>query len=414
MSAAPLIVLAAGGTGGHVIPAEALAVVLLARGYRLALVTDRRGAAYGGVLGGLEIHRLPVSQIGGGPVQRLRGGVDLLRGYMRARVLLPRIAPQAVIGFGGYPSLPTVLAATRARIPTAIHEQNAVFGRANRFLAARVDAIALSFPEIRRLRPADAKRAVVTGNPVRAAVIALHDQGYVAPRQGEPLRLIVIGGSQGASVFGSVVPAALAMLEDDARRRIEIAQQCRPEDMEAVRAAYRAAGIAAHVSTFYADLPERLARAHLVICRAGASTLAELTVAGRPAILVPYPHAMDDHQTANAGALVAAGGGWLMAQSGFTPSTLSARLAGIIEDPALLARAAAAAKAAGRPDAAERLADLVARLAPAIAAPSPRSSPGTGEEEDIAASNLRPAGEKMAAISPREDALRGCEVEAAA
>ena len=155
MSAAPLIVLAAGGTGGHVIPAEALAVVLLARGYRLALVTDRRGTAYGGVLGGLEIHRLPVSPIGGGPVQRLRGGVDLLRGYTRARVLLPRIAPQAVIGFGGYPSLPTVLAAARARIPTAIHEQNAVFGRANRFLAARVDAIALSFPEIRRLRPAD-------------------------------------------------------------------------------------------------------------------------------------------------------------------------------------------------------------------------------------------------------------------
>ncbi len=393
MSAAPLIVLAAGGTGGHVFPAEALAVALTQRGYRLAFVTDRRGAAYGGVLGGLETHRLPVSQVGGGPVQRLRGSIDLLRSLWRARILLRRIAPQAVIGFGGYPSLPTVLAATRARVPTAIHEQNAVLGRANRLLAARVDAIALSFSEVRRLRPADAGRTIVTGNPVRAAVIALRDRAYVAPHPGEPLRLMVTGGSQGASVFGAVVPAALATLGESTRARIEIAQQCRHEDIESVRAAYRAAGIAAELSTFFTDVPERLARAHLVICRAGASTTAELAVAGRPAIFVPYPHAKDDHQTANAASIVAAGGGWLMAQSEFTPESLSARLAGMIESPALLARTAAAAKAAGRPDAAERLADLVARLAPVEAIPSPARSRSHPFPPGEGATRMRCAGE---------------------
>jgi UDP-N-acetylglucosamine--N-acetylmuramyl-(pentapeptide) pyrophosphoryl-undecaprenol N-acetylglucosamine transferase len=364
MSAAPLIVLAAGGTGGHVFPAEALAESLLARGYRLALVTDNRGAAYGGVLGTVETHRLPLSRMSGGIASRVRSVVSIGASVFRARALLRRLAPSAVIGFGGYPSLPTVLAATRLGIPSAIHEQNAVLGRANRLLARRVSAIATSFPDVKFLGAELRERTTVTGNPVRPAIRAIRGSAYAVPANDDKLRILVVGGSQGASIFSKVVPAALAILAPPLRARIDIAQQARPEDLEAARAAYAALGMSADLQPFFNDVPARLQAAHLVICRSGASTVAELAVAGRPAIMVPYPHATDDHQTANAKALAAHGGGWVTLNPEFNAMSLAERLSALLADPAPLGRAAAAAHDAGRPDAAERLADLVQRLAP--------------------------------------------------
>jgi UDP-N-acetylglucosamine--N-acetylmuramyl-(pentapeptide) pyrophosphoryl-undecaprenol N-acetylglucosamine transferase len=365
MTGAPLIVLTAGGTGGHVFPAEALARALSARSYRLALVTDRRGTAYPGALAQIETHRLPVTTLAGSIAQRLKGGLDLAWSTMRARSLLRRLRPAAVVGFGGYPSLPAMFAAAQLGIPTALHEQNAVLGRANRLLVRRVSAVATSFPQVRFLPEAMADRVTMTGNPVRPAVIGLRNQAYEASAPDRRLRVLVTGGSQGARVFSEVVPAAVAALPAEQRARLAIVQQCRPEDIEAARGAYQTAGVAAELATFFEDLPARLAQASLVICRAGASTVAELTVIGRPAVLVPYPYATDDHQRANAAALVAAGAGWLISNAEFRPAALTARLAALGADPAPLAAAAAAARSLGRPDAAERLADLVVRMAPA-------------------------------------------------
>ncbi len=360
----PLIILTAGGTGGHVFPAEALARVLAARGYPLALVTDRRGTSYRGALAEIQTHHLPVTSLAGGMAQRLRGGFDLAISTMRARSLLRRLRPAAVIGFGGYPSLPAMFAAVQLGIPTALHEQNAVLGRANRLLAKRVRAIATAFTHVKFL-PEGAGRVTLTGNPVRPAALALRTEPYEAPTPGGVLRLLITGGSQGAQIFSRVVPTAVAALTADQRARLSIVQQCRPEDIDAARAAYRAANVPAELDTFFEDLPTRLARASLAICRSGASTVAELGVIGRPAVLVPYPHAMDDHQTANAAALADAGAGWLIPNTEFTPEALAKRLTAFLADPAPLGRAATSAWALGRPDAAERLADLVTGLAPA-------------------------------------------------
>ena len=363
MSDAPLIVLAAGGTGGHVFPAEALASALIGRGLRLALVTDRRGAAYGGTLGQLDTHRIRAGGIAGrGLAKRLGAAVELGLGVMQARALLGRLRPAAVVGFGGYASVPGVVAATMRGIPTVIHEQNGVLGRANRLLAGRVARIATSFPEVALVDPRLTERVVHTGMPVRPRIQALRDTPYPAIAGAAPIRLLVLGGSQGARVLSDVVPAALLALPESLRARLRVAQQCRPEDLERVRDAYAGAGIVADLDHFFADVPERLAAANLVVARAGASTVAELTAMGRPAILVPYPHAIDDHQTANAHAIEDHGGAWLMPQDGFTASTLSARLAQLFAAPETLARAAECAARAGRADAALRLADLVVGL----------------------------------------------------
>jgi UDP-N-acetylglucosamine--N-acetylmuramyl-(pentapeptide) pyrophosphoryl-undecaprenol N-acetylglucosamine transferase len=355
---APLVILAAGGTGGHVFPAEALAGSLAARGFRLALVTDDRGTRYGGRLGTLDTHRLPIRKMTGGFLRRFIGALSLVPGYLAARTLLGRLKPAAVVGFGGYPSLPTV-AAARHRFRTAIHEQNAVLGRVNRLVAGHVDAIATSFAETHGV---DA-RATLVGNPVRANVAALRDTPFVLPETDGTLRVLVTGGSQGAAVFGRVLPAAIALLSPARRARVAIVQQSRQEDAETVRTSYRTLGFAAEVEPFFADLPQRIAAAHLVIARAGASTVAELSCIGRPSLLVPLPSATDDHQTANARALAAAGGTWLVPEPEFTPADLAARLASLIDDPAPLASLAAGAHAFGRPDAVDRLADLVQQLA---------------------------------------------------
>lgn len=331
------------------------------RGCRVALITDQRGQAFSEKLPGVALHRIPAGRLGASLWQKALGVAEMMLGTIAAGRLLRRLRPSVAVGFGGYPSVPTMLAATRQRIATLLHEQNALLGRANRFLAPRVSHIATSFPVIQGVKPADAKRVVVTGNPVRPDIIRHRATPY-PPLSGE-INLLVTGGSQGARILSAVIPAALALLPSELKARIKLVQQARPEDLDNVRQSHGRNGINAEVASFFHDLPDRLARAHLVIARAGASTVAELCVIGRPAILVPYAHAADDHQSFNARAVADAGAAWVMPETVFTPDALAARLADLLSAPQKLAAAAAAAHQLGRPDAAERLADLVLECA---------------------------------------------------
>jgi len=359
MSGTGLVVLAAGGTGGHMFPAEALAHALLTRGRRVALVTDSRGESFGERLPGVALHRIRAGRLSGHPLRKALGLIELALGTLEAGRHLRALGPSAVVGFGGYPSVPTMLAAARQKRPTVIHEQNAILGRANRLLASRARRIATSFAEVTGLAAADRMRAIETGNPVRPAVTALRGAPYMESRGDAAFELLVLGGSQGARILSAVVPTALARLPEPLRARLRVTQQARPEDADGVRAAYGACGIAAEIRSFFDDVPARLARAQRVIARSGASTVAELTVMGRPAVLVPYRYAADDHQTANARALEAAAAAWLMNETGFTAEALAERLAVLMRAPETLAKTARAAHGLGRPDAAERLADLV-------------------------------------------------------
>lgn len=361
---APLVVLAAGGTGGHVFPAEALAAELIGRGAKLMLFTDRRGDVYGGTLGALESRTIRAGGLAGkGLVARARSLADLAFGALQARRLLKTLAPRAVVGFGGYASVPTVLAATASGIRTVVHEQNAVLGRANRMLAGRVDRIATSFGHVAAVPPRASAKVVRTGMPVRPAFAALAGEEYVPPAADGEIRLLVLGGSQGARIFGEVVPAAVARLGAALRRRLVISQQCRAEGLAAADAAYRQLQVTVDLAPFFDDVPQRLAAAHLVLARAGASTVAELTTVGRPGVLIPYPFAIDDHQSANARALAATGAAWVLPQQAFDAESLAGRLGELLAgDGTALRTAAAAARAAGCPDAAARLADLVASV----------------------------------------------------
>ncbi|MGK9165003.1 undecaprenyldiphospho-muramoylpentapeptide beta-N-acetylglucosaminyltransferase [Inquilinus limosus] len=356
------ILLAAGGTGGHVFPAEALARTLIARGHPVRLATDPRGRAFGDRLPEVPVDPVRSATMAPGLLGKLKTASLLGLGYLDARGVLRRHRPAAVVGFGGYPSAPTVLAAAHAGIPVLLHEQNALLGRVNRWLARRAAVIATGFP-LQGAAGQGGRRVEVTGNPVRPAIAAKAGAPYPAPTEDGRLMLLVLGGSQGARVFSELIPAAVAALPEALRTRLSIVQQCRPEDIEACRGRYAAIGADATLSTFFDDVPERLAAAQLVICRSGASTAAELGVIGRPAILVPYPFAMDDHQTANARAIAASGGGWLMPQSDLSPEVLASRLEHLYTRPSVLVEAAGAARAAAHPDAAERLADLVLSLA---------------------------------------------------
>lgn len=358
------IVLTAGGTGGHVFPAEALAAELLGRGHDLTLVTDARGATYGGVLGELKTVRVRAGKVAGmGRLGQVLGLFDILRGAFQARRVLADLRPGVVVGFGGYASIPAMWAGAQLGVPTVIHEQNGVLGRANRMLARRVSVIATAMEAV-RLLPAGVRTERV-GMPVRQAIRSVREEPYPRLAGTGPLRLLVMGGSQGARVLSDVVPGALAALPPALRARLEVSQQCRPEDLERVQAAYDRADLkTVTLKSFFDDIPERLAGAHLVIARAGASTVGELAVAGRPGILVPLPGAIDDHQTANARALDAAGGGWLIPQDRFTVEHLAARLTDLFEMPSALEAAAGAARAHGLPDAAARLADVVEGVLP--------------------------------------------------
>jgi UDP-N-acetylglucosamine--N-acetylmuramyl-(pentapeptide) pyrophosphoryl-undecaprenol N-acetylglucosamine transferase len=354
------IVLAAGGTGGHFFPAEALAAALLARGHRIALMTDARSAAATSeTFAGAERFVLRGAGLAGRGARAAGAAVALAVGVVQARRILARLDAAAVVGFGGYPSVAPALAAAslrRRRPPIVLHEQNAVLGRANRFLSRHADALALGFSGT--LGVPASRATVVVGNPVRPAIAALRGVGYAPPGEAV-LHLLVLGGSLGARILSDTVPAAVALLPPAVRARLSIVQQARAEDVARVRNAYVALGVQAEIAPFFADVADRLATAHLVIARAGASTVAELAVIGRPAILVPLPGAIDDHQTANARALGRAGGAWPVPQAQFSPEMLAEQMASLFADRHALPDAAVAAASVGMAEAAALLADLV-------------------------------------------------------
>lgn len=357
------VLLAAGGTGGHLFPAQALAEELARRGIEVDLATDMRGDRYGTGFPARTVYRLPSATLGSrSPAAVARTGWLLTRGLFNAYQLLGRVRPKVVVGFGGYPTFAPIKAAQLRGIPSLLHEQNAVLGRANRMLAKGATGIATSFGQTKFLLPEWQPKVRLIGNPVRSSVMAAAQLGYQAPEADGPLRLLVFGGSQGARFFSEAVPPALALLPESLRRRLEVVQQARAEDAEAVKAAYAESGIRAEVSHFFADLPERMAATHLVIGRSGASTVAELTVIGRPSILVPLPHAIDNDQLQNAGRLAESGAAWCIEQKDLSSQRLAQDIARLLGDPGLLTLAADATKRLGLPDAAVRLADMAEEL----------------------------------------------------
>ncbi|WP_114520531.1 undecaprenyldiphospho-muramoylpentapeptide beta-N-acetylglucosaminyltransferase [Altererythrobacter sp. ZODW24] len=352
-------VLAAGGTGGHLLPAFALAAELHERGHHVALITDERGAAIPGKPDFLPAHVLPAGRFGKNPLKWFGGVKAVLAGRKMALRLFESFEPTAVVGFGGYPSLPTLLASTSADIPSVVHEQNAVLGRVNRLLAGRVQAIATAYPEISRLKDKHRSKVELVGNPVRPEVLTLRDEPFPPFSEDGLLRVLITGGSQGASVLSEVVPDGLSMLPPALRARLQVTQQCRAEDVKAVRERYAAHDIPAELGTYFEDMAARLAGAHLFIGRAGASTIAELTAVGRPAILVPLPIATDDHQAANTREMVKAGGARAIRQDKFQAKELAKQIQAMAQHPNTLATAAHAAWNCGRPKAAKDLANLV-------------------------------------------------------
>lgn len=361
MTERPVLV-AAGGTGGHLFPAQALSSVLARRGIPVELVTDDRALRFGGDFPARAVHHVPAATpTGGSPLARGRAVLKLALGTRTARRIVRSMKPRAVVGFGGYPTVPPVLAATGLKVPTILHEQNAVMGRANRFLARRVQAVAKGFDNLAIANPAVAAKARLTGNPVRPNVLVAAAMPY-PDRTSGLLHLLVTGGSQGARVMSDVVPAAIALLDPADRARLSVVQQARGEDEARVRAAYDALGLVAEIKPFFPDLPAQIAHAHLVVARAGASTVSELAVIGRPSILVPFPHALDQDQAANADLLARTGAALVVKQAAFTPEWLADALRSALADREGLEARAHAARSAGIADAAERLADLVESL----------------------------------------------------
>jgi UDP-N-acetylglucosamine--N-acetylmuramyl-(pentapeptide) pyrophosphoryl-undecaprenol N-acetylglucosamine transferase len=364
MNSSPLVLLAAGGTGGHLFPAEALGVELIRRGLRVRLVTDARALRYSGLFSKDTIDVVPSATVRGRtPWSLAYTGLMLTAGTAVAFNLMRRLKPSAVVGFGGYPTVPPLLAAKLYGAPTLLHEANAVLGRANRFLSSRVSAIATSLPGVLDRDPALAPKTTTVGTPMRPAILAAAAVKFVSPEPAGPLRLLVVGGSQGARVMSDIVPEAIARLEPALWHRLALTQQVREEDMARVRAVYDRLKINAELAPFFSDLPARLASNHLVVSRSGAGTVAELGAIGRPSILVPLPGSIDQDQFANAGVLAQAGGALRIAQADFTPDRLAAEISGLAAEPARLIAMAAAARTVGRLDAAEKLADLVTKVA---------------------------------------------------
>ena len=366
----PLVVVAAGGTGGHLFPAEALAAALGRRNVRVNLVTDERATRYGDAFPAEATHIVPSATVRGrSPIELARTGLVLGRGVWAAYRLFGRIAPAAVVGFGGYPSIPPVLAGVLRRVPTLIHEQNGVAGRANRMLAPRVTAIATGFPGVFARSPGLAAKATQTGNPVRPAVAAAALVPY--PDSDKAFQILIFGGSQGARIMAEIVPPAIELLPVALRAKLTIVQQARDEDVDGVRSAYARIGVPADIRPFFRDLPARIALSHLVVSRAGASTVAELAAIGRPSILVPLPHALDQDQMANAGMLENAGGAIRLRQTAFSPERLADEIMRLAVEPETLPAMAKAARSIGIVDAADRLADLVLKVAKITPAEAP-------------------------------------------
>ena len=358
--AGQVIAVTSGGTGGHMFPAVALSKALVRRGAKVLFFTDARAARYTDGVDGVQTIILPAGGIAGKGIKgRLMGAARLGLGTLKARSMIKKAKPAVVIGFGGYASIPATMSAKWLGIPFAIHEQNAVLGRANRLVAGAAKRIATSFPTVTLIDPNDQNKVIWTGNPVRAEVAALANSTYDVPTEDGPIKLLITGGSQGARVLSEILPTALVNLPEGIRTRLVVTQQARDEDINAVRKTYDGSGIDVTLASFIDDIPERLRDCHLVIARSGASTVAELTAAGRPGLLVPLPHAIDDHQRFNAQQVEDAGGAWLMPQDRFSSETVTDRLAKLLRNPAALTRAAKAAKTAGRANAAERLADMV-------------------------------------------------------
>jgi len=358
-----LVLLSAGGTGGHMFPAQALGADLLSRGFEVAIATDQRGKKYEEMFAGIPMHVISAGTLGRGLAGKIKGVAGLGVGMVQGWSLVRKLKPSVVVGFGGYPSFPAVYAAQRLRIPTIIHEQNAILGKANAMLAPQAERIAISYSEVGGIQEADRVRAVHTGNPVRAEIAELYNKSYSPIRQDGPVNILVLGGSLGASVFSDVVPDTLSGLHSSYRSRIKIVQQCREGDIGKVRKAYEEAGIEAEIDTFFKNVAELFAWAHLIISRSGASTVAEVTAAGRPAIFVPYPHHADQQQKMNADYVTDNGGSWTMTEDGFTPGVLMERIETFLQNPEALFNAAEAAHNLGRPDAARRLGNLVTALA---------------------------------------------------
>ena len=357
------IVIAAGGTGGHLFPGQALAQELRRRGRKIVLMTDERVQRFDRLFPEADIYEVPsATPSGKGLAGLLRAAPAILAGIARSFAILQRVKPAALIGFGGYPTLPPVAAAILRGVPTCVHEQNAVLGRVNRLVGPHVEAIASTFDKPKFLKARDAGKLVLTGNPVRDAVIAQAGAPYDAPQPGGDIRLLVFGGSQGARVMSDVVPVALSHLPEGMRRRLRVVQQARPEDIERVGRIYAEAGIDAELNSFFDDMPERIAACHLVVGRSGASTVSELAVIGRPSILVPLPHSLDNDQKANAEKLASVGAAWMIEQKDFTEDAFARRIEQLFAAPADLEAAAAAAKDQGQPNAVRDLADLVEAL----------------------------------------------------
>ncbi|MEX3010099.1 undecaprenyldiphospho-muramoylpentapeptide beta-N-acetylglucosaminyltransferase [Hoeflea sp. TYP-13] len=356
------VLLCAGGTGGHLFPAEALAHELRGRGVSVHLATDERAERFSGSFPADEIHIIPSATITSkNPIALARTGLKLFKGLRQSGRLLARLRPSVVVGFGGYPTLPPVMAASRGGIPSVIHEQNAVMGRANKFLAGRVTVIAGGFLAAGEGPFGD--KVITTGNPVRPDVLKAAETPYQAPGVHQPFHLLVFGGSQGARFFSEIMPETLVLLPENLRKRLRITQQARPEDQDALKRFYEDNIIDAEISPFFGDMAERIANAHLVISRSGASTVSEVSVIGRPSILVPFPYALDHDQAANAAALEEKGGAQLVRQSELDAEKLATTLALFMEEPDKLAEMAKSAKAAGKPDATSLLGDLVTDIA---------------------------------------------------
>ncbi len=354
------ILISAGGTGGHMTPAAALVQDLKARGFRVELATDPRGMKFVKLFKDIKIHTLKSGTAGAGITGKIKGALNLGIGILKGLLLIKSLKPDLVIGFGGYPSVPAVFAAQRYDIPTILHESNAVIGKANLFLAPEAERIALTYPYYDGLEKTDMLKCVITGNPIRADIAALSKEPY--PQRNEKLNILIMGGSLGASILSEVVPKAMALLTERQRSQIHIVQQCREADLDSVRAAYAEAKIEADLATFFEDVAYQLKSAHLFIGRSGASTVAEISAVGLPAIYIPLKVHEDEQQKKNAQGISHKGGAWIIDQDDFTPEKLSARISEFLNNPEILPKAAEHAKAFGKPDAAKKLGNLVAAL----------------------------------------------------
>ena len=362
------ILLAAGGTGGHLFPAEALAVELVRQGIDVHLATDKRGMVYGGAFPATERHAIRAGTPSGkSPLALIKALIALGVGFFQSLRLVRRLKPDAVVGFGGYPSVPPVLAGWLLGVPTLVHEQNGVLGRANRFLAPRTKGIGTGFPDVKGVVATFKDRVHLVGNPVRPMVLDAARYDFQTIEADGPIRLLITGGSQGARVMSEVVPKALGLLPARLKSRLVIVHQARGDDLATAEKLYAEAGLKADIRAFFDDLPMQIAKAHLVIGRAGASTVAELAVIGRPSILVPLPGSLDQDQAANAETLGRIGASTVIRQSDFKPQSLASLLESLFDDPTHLTDSSRAAKSAGIPDAAARFANLVIAVAGADA-----------------------------------------------